>query len=228
VLDFIISLRSNKIGMEQNYLHEILKEHMELKGLSIERLSAITQIPERFLEGLLEGDVSKLPPLPYVRGYLIRIAPLLDFHSQELWEIYKKEQNLERSGAEDKLPTNRFAIKPINKKYVVGFILAALFVVYLGWNISHLLGQPELKITSPPAQTTITSEDTINLLGYIDPADKLLINNEEVAIDESGAFEKAYSLQAGLNTIEFLAERFLGKETMVIKQVIYQPQQNGY
>ena len=71
-------------------LHELLKEQFAIKGYNIERLTRITGIPERYIEGLINGDYNKLPPAPYVRGYLLAIAPLLDLNAEGLWEEYKK------------------------------------------------------------------------------------------------------------------------------------------
>ena len=67
-------------------LQELLKEQVAIKGYNVERLTRITGIPERYIEGLLSGDYDKLPPAPYVRGYLLTIAPLLDLNADELWE----------------------------------------------------------------------------------------------------------------------------------------------
>jgi len=208
-------------------LHELLKEQFAIKGYNIERLTRITGIPERYIEGLINGDYNKLPPAPYVRGYLLAIAPLLDLNAEGLWEEYKKEEGLKSSGASDKLPTNRFAIKSISKKKIIGAIFGILLVSYLGWNIGHLLGKPKLDIINPAPSTITTEKSTIKLVGYINPADKLLINAEEVVVDSNGLFTKDYNLQAGLNTVEFLAKRFLGKETKVVKQIMYQ-QDNVY
>ena len=206
--------------MEGKALHEILKEQLDLKGLTIDRLSSATGIPGRYIEGLIAGDLTKLPSAPYVRGYLTKIAPLLDLSIEELWEVYKKEQGLKRSGPDDKLPSNRFAIKPFNKKIVVASFFAILLIAYLGWNASHLLGRPKLDIINPLAQTVIVTEPVIKLLGYVNPADKLLINNKEVVVNQNGLFRKQYNLQIGLNAIEFSVKRFLGKETTAVKQVI--------
>lgn len=211
--------------MEQKSLHELLKEQLGIKSYTLERLGHLTGITDRHLEGLFNGDFGKLPAAPYVRGYLIKIAPLLDLNEQELWEAYKKEERLKRSGAEDKLPSNRFAIKTANRKLATGVFFGILAMIYFGWNISHLIGRPKLDIVDPLAQTVIVAEPLIKVSGYIDAKDQLFINREAVPVSGDGYFELAYSLQLGLNTVEFLAKRFLGRETKVIKQVIYQPQQ---
>ena len=55
---------------------------------------------------------------------------------------------------------------------------------------------------------------------------KLTINEEEVFISQDGNFSKEYSLQPGLNTVEFKASRLLGKEVTIIKEIMYQPENN--
>ena len=205
--------------------NEILKEQADIKGFSAKKLSEDTGIPQRYIDNLLEGNFSDMPAAPYVRGYLAKIAALLEMSGEELWTSYKEEEDVKSSGSKDKLPTNRFAIKTANKKVLV---LAAILIavgVYLILNINNLLGQPRLEITHPQAETVIVNEPTVSLRGYIDPEDKLLINNQEILVGKDGFFEKEYTLENGLNTIEFSVARFLGKESRIIKQIIYHPQE---
>lgn len=209
--------------MEKSF-HEILKEQFHNKGFSVEKLSNLTAIPDRFLNALLEGDFKKLPPAPYVRGYLIKIAAILDLDSQSLCESYKNEQSVKSSGAEDRLPVNRFAIKHINKKMAMGAVAGILVGVYLVWNIGHLIGRPKLEIAYPLAQTMIVAEPLITVAGNVDPADKLFINEQESVVGAEGDFSMDYNLEPGLNTLELKVKRFLGREAKAVRQVIYQPQ----
>jgi lambda repressor-like predicted transcriptional regulator len=209
--------------MEKSF-NETLKEQFRNKGCSVEKLSGLTSIPDRYLTALLEGDFKKLPAVPYVRGYLIKIAAILDLNPQELWESYKNDQGIKSSGAEDKLPANRFAIKQVNKKMALGAIAGVLVGAYLIWNVGHLIGRPKLEIGYPLAQTVIVAEPFMKLTGNIDPADKFFINEQETVVGSEGAFEMDYNLEPGLNTLELKVKRFLGRETKAVRQIIYQPQ----
>lgn len=210
--------------LEQKSLREILKAQMDIKGLTKKRLADLTGISERYIEGLMEGNFLKLPSAPYVRGYLIKISSILDLDAKETLTLYKKEEGVKTSGPTDKMPHNRFAIKPINKKFILAFLLILLVGAYLIKNASRLIGEPELTIANPFAQTAIVANPLIELTGKINPKDKLLINNEETAVNSDGTFEKLYNLQIGLNTVEFSAKKILGREARVVKQIIYQPQ----
>lgn len=198
---------------------------MQIKGLSPERMRQLTGITERYILAFTEGSKEKLPAAPYVRGYLMRIAGILDLNGQELWEAYKNELLINSSGPLDRLPENRFALKKLSKKWLAGATVAVLLIVYLAINANRFLGRPEITITSPAPETLVTTASALNLVGQINPTDKLMISGEEVQIDDNGRFEKNYELEPGLNRIEFLVKRFLGKEAKVIKQVIYQPQE---
>lgn len=203
-------------------LTEIFHEALSLRGLNIEKLAELTDVPKMYLEALRDADFKKLPASPYVRGYLMKIAEALRIDGEMLWQTYKNE-NIKTSGAKDKLPHNRFLVKPLKKRMLVFGFVAILVIIYLVWQIDNLLGVPKIEITNPAFPTIIVNDPNLKLSGETDNQNKLTINNEEVFIRKDGQFEKEISLQPGINTIEFKIKRLLGKEVKVVRQVIYQP-----
>lgn len=206
----------------QKNFHEFFSEIIEKSGSNINKLAELTGISPRYLKALCEGDFKKLPSLPYVRGYLTTLAHVLGINGQELWDIYKEEFR-EKLIIDDKLPVNRFALKPRNfKKLAIGIILV-FAIIFLVWRLDDLLGMPKIDITAP-ANDLIINENTITLNGVVDNyRDKLIINNEEILIAKDGSFEKEYHLAPGANIIEFRLKRFLGKEVSEVRRVVYQP-----
>ena len=204
---------------------ELLRERVEVKGLTVTRLKQQTGIAERYLQALLEGNSDRLPASPYVRGYLFRLASILDLDGSALWELYRSETGARSSGPADRLPANRFALRPISRAALIAGVLAVVLLGYFALNANRFLGRPDLRVVSPAAETTVTDSHTITLIGTVDPSDTLTIGGEPVSIEPSGRFERPYELQPGLNQIEFLASRLLGGEAKVIRQVIYQPSQ---
>ena len=205
-------------------LQEILSEAMDLKGLNLDKLSALTDIPSTYLNAIYKGDFEKLPSYPYVRGYLQRIADALDVDKDLLWRSFKNEYPLKTSGSQDKLPANRFAIKPINKKTITICVILFFVVIYLFWRVDDFRGIPALEINNPVEETITVDSPSIVLSGEANPKDKLTINGEEVFIGDDGRFEKSFSLQPNSNTIEFKVKRFLGKGIVIIKHINYQIQ----
>jgi hypothetical protein len=211
--------------MENAAFGDLLKEHMEVKGLTVKKVSEATDIPERYIETLLAGDNRNLPPAPYVRGYINKLSLLLDFDSNAMWRLYREESNLKSSGGEDKLPSNRFAIKSIKKKWLIGGMVAVFLVFYLSSNAYQVFGSPNIKITNPPTENAFWTEPMVVFRGKVESSSTLTINGAELYVAKDGSFKKEQNLQPGLNTFEFSAKRFLGKESKAIRQIIYQPKE---
>lgn len=208
---------------EQKPLKDFIWEKLETKGFNLEKTFQATGIPKHYLEYIFRGEWHKLPAAPYTKGYFKKLESILDLENGSLWYLYQDEAEVKISGSSDKLPENRYAIKTGSKKLILPILLISFLGIYLFLNFGRLLGVPKLTITSPLNATVIATLPAITLAGEINPKDKLLINNEEVHVDENGKFEENYNLQAGLNTFEIIAERFLGKKSRVVKQIIYQP-----
>ena len=212
---------------EERTISQILQEHLDLKGLSSERVVQMSGIPDRYIKALIEGDAKRLPAAPYVHAYLKRLAIILDASSDDLIRIYDKEAIPPRSGITDALPQNRFAIehpvKLMNKKMIIIAAIALALLIYLSWGASRLFGIPDLTVTSP-AGDMVSNQATMILRGIVSKGDMLTINNNEIIIQKDGGFEKEYPLDLGLNTIEFRAKRFLGKTIIVTRRILYEPQ----
>ncbi len=219
--------KNSKFFDEGKGLSELLNEAIALRGLDVKKLSELTDIPVHYLAALSEGDFTKLPAVPYVRGYLIKVAEALRVDADLFLRAYKQEVSfraLKTSGSEDKLPSNRFTLGTPSRKrtFIIIGIILVLVIIYLIWRIDDFLGTPKIQIFSPAADNLIVNSPSIKLSGEVSSRDKLTVNNEEILVEKNGQFQKDFSLQPGINTIEFKAKRFLGKEAKVIRQVIYQ------
>lgn len=208
--------------MESRQLKDILAEAIDNKNFNIKKLSEITGIHERHLKLLLEGGLRKLPPAPYVRGYLTKISQALGLDRDELYQIYKNEIEGFSSGPEDRLPGNRFVIRSSGKKIIFYGILGLAIASYLLWNMDKLLGVSYLEVIYPDEDSISVFEESIVIEGKTDFSNKLTINNEQIYLDKDGHFKKEYSLQEGLNTFEIISKKFLGRESRVMKKVIKQ------
>lgn len=210
-------------------LKEIFNEALQLRNLDVKKLSESTDIPIHYLSAIASGDIKKLPANPYVRGYLIKIADTLKIEREPILEAYKQELSFwpaKSSGAEDKLPQNRFALKNRKKITVISILALTILsiLIFLAFQFSAFLGNPQMEIINPKENNSISENQTIILTGIINPQDKLTINNEEVLAKNDGSFEKEFVLQPGPNAVEFKIKRFLGKEIRVTKIITYQPE----
>jgi cytoskeletal protein RodZ len=209
---------------EKTSITDVLEELMEAKGINVDRLSQATDIPRRFIESLVAGKFNDLPAKPYVRGYLFKIAGVLDVNPGFLWRSYRNTTDVLSSGNLDRLPTNRFAIKRVKPSRVVGILFIILILSLIGFRFNEILGKPTLELEGIPESTPNSS---IVVIGKVRvPSDTVTLNGEVIYPDESGRFEKEVQLQSGPNPyiLEFTAKRYLGREIKIVKQVFYQPQ----
>jgi len=203
----------------------MLTETLKEKNITLNKLSEITGISERYLEAITEEKYEKLPPSPYVRSYLFKIADALNLDGQKLWQEYQKNSQLKKSGLNDKLPLNRYSLKPLNKKIIFLTVLIILIAGYFIFRYNSFIGRPTVSLLGQLANAanSVVSSPDFKIEGQIKSGDQLAINKESSYVDGSGYFQKNISLQPGLNVIQLQVKRFLGREITVNKQVIYLP-----
>lgn len=203
----------------QNDLGEALKDLMKSRGIGPQRLASITDVPKRFIDAILQSELEKLPPRPYIRGYLFKISNALGADGDALWQVYRASAETFSSGEKDRLPTNRFAIKRISPNTIILAIVGLLTITLIGMNINRIIGKPMLDVNVPET----TDQPVLNISGHVNPNDKLTLNGELIYPDEEGNFTEDVQMMAGSNNLEFRVKRYLGMETVLVKQVFYRP-----
>lgn len=219
-----------------NNFSSLLISAIKAKGITVEKLAESTGVSERFIVFMLEDKFEELPALPYLHGYIMKIAEALDLDGEEIWDKYFKDNEfLKSSGEKDHLPPNRFAISGINKKMIAITVIILLVIGYfvgralLSFDIAR-----ELSLEGMEKGTIFVGTSTLVLKGLVNPAYQLTVNDEPIYPDNDGRFEKALELKPGFNTLIFKIKGFLGREDKVVKQVYYKtpsskliPEQNN-
>lgn len=201
-------------------ISELLRSLMEAKGVDAVKLSYSTDVPQRFITALVSGDFKGLPSEPYIRGYLFKIAGVLETNPNDLWRSYRETADVHTSGLTDTLPANRFSLKRVSGRKFWVALVVLLFLVFLGIRLNSILGKPTLEVVLPET----TTGSSVLVSGKVKPGDTLTLNNEVIYPNERGEFEEEVALEPGLNVLEFKVKRYLGRETTVIKNVVYEPQ----
>ncbi|TSC52725.1 MAG: Uncharacterized protein LiPW41_95 [Parcubacteria group bacterium LiPW_41] len=201
----------------------LLTDAMRIKNMSVEKLSQVTGISDRFLGLLLEERFNKLPSTPYVRGYVLKIGEVLSIDGNELWEIIKSHhtQTVAKSGEKDILPKNRFKVEALNIKIIIGGVIGIIFFIFLLFRIPALLGKPKFELYDIQDGMKVTTS-TLSIRGTINPSDELFINDEQIVANEKGDFEKTIELTPDFNTLHFTVKGLLGKELQETKQIFYE------
>lgn len=200
----------------------LFNERLKNRGLDLRKLSEATGIATQHLEHLRAGNFNELPPAPYVRGYLERLGPVLGIDPAEWWSELKHSGLVQDAGHADELPKNRFAMEPVGK-FVGGAIVIAIIIVYLVLRLPAVSGMPSLSVLEPPSGITRASASVLMVRGSVARGDTVRVNGENVRIGDDGSWRAEVSLAPGLNTIEIIAKKFLGRETKIVRQVLYEP-----
>jgi cytoskeleton protein RodZ len=67
-----------------------LKKRREEKNIPLEEVSVATKIGIKVLQALESGDEERLPPKPFVRGFVLSYARYLGLDTQEILDMFQK------------------------------------------------------------------------------------------------------------------------------------------
>ncbi|MDP3974982.1 MAG: helix-turn-helix domain-containing protein [Candidatus Jorgensenbacteria bacterium] len=207
---------------EERRLSHTIAEAMKVKGLTVTKLSEATGVSERIVELILAERFDELPPAPYVRGYLLKIAEVLGHEGNSLWDAYGKyHAEIRRSGRTDILPENRFALPKISRKLVLGVGLSLLI---LGFIASRFFwgGRTFIFEVNIP-ENLVVATSTYALEGRVRAGDQLTLNGVSLNLDLDGVFAREWNLVSGFNTLRFVVVRPLEGEREFVKQIFYEP-----
>ncbi len=206
------------------FLAEQLKNH----GITLKKLSDVTGIAPVHLENLVHGNYDEMPSAPYFHGYLSEIGRVLGFDAEEWWVKLKKEGLVKNSGPQDELPRNRF-VRQSAPKLLWGLAAAAgLLAIYFAFAFPRIFGTPSLTVVYPVENPSVATTTTVTIQGTVRNADAVYLSNgstsssDEIMIAPDGSWQKTVLLQNGLNTFEISAKKFLGGETSITEQILYQ------
>lgn len=208
--------------MDELDFPSFFNEKIKGRGLTVRKLAELSGITANHLEAMSQGDYARMPAAPYLRGYLTTLGRILDFDPNFWWDHFKTQQLVPSAGEKDELPKNRFAPRTAGPLIGLGLVGLAILLYFL-FRFPQIFGQPALQIDAPASATSRITESSILLHGHTNGADELTINTERVSISDDGTWQKEFFLQPGLNTIEVVAKKLLGRETRMVRQVVYEP-----
>ncbi len=100
--------------MENENFSSYLKTQREKKGIRLEEIASITKIHFHSLELLESGQFDKLPPEPFIRGFIIAYAKYVGLDIKDVIAKYLEEVNPTNSPATTAIPTDtKSAANPV-------------------------------------------------------------------------------------------------------------------
>lgn len=208
---------------------EFLCKKIEEKSFSAEDISRLTGVSLAHIIALMGGDYSNLPAHVFVKGYLKKIAAILEVDHEELWSLYFKDYNNVMPPPVDLLPTNRFETN--NKlshqilktlRYLPIIIVIITVIGFILFQSRILFGEPLLKVTNPLFENTQTSDNPFMIEGEGQPHTYININGKEVYLSDDGKFSEAVQLKEGFNEIIIQATNRIGKTKTITRQIYFE------
>lgn len=224
-----IKMRFKQKELLNKTLGERLRGLREEAGLTLEQLSVQLGITRPYLQFLEEGRYERLPGEIYIISFLKKYAQALHINEDKVLKLYGKErqiyQQLKKEGSGLYLPPkSKVNFSPLNPKFFRYLIIAGLvlgILIYLSWELTHVMSSPSLKITYPPEKFT-TRQENIIIAGKTEPEVKVLVNGKEVYVDMEGGFGEEIILKEGVNVINISSYKKQGKETTITREILYQ------
>lgn len=191
------------------------------KGLNLEDISKATKIKREFLEAIEEGDYEKLPSPTYALGFVRNYIKLVGLPEKETLALFKREFAAEKSvkvlpkGFEEDYSSSKLK----NKQPIVFITLVFLIVfAFIAYQFRFIFLPPPLAVLSPKNNAVISGE-RVRVLGTTDPEATVVVNNNPVAVDQSGAFKKNLNVFPGKTQITVKSINKFGRESVVVRQI---------
>ncbi len=198
---------------------EHLQRERQSHGVTLQELSAETNIRREYLEFLESNEFEKLPSVAYVKGYIRTYADLLGFDHEPLFGLLRRDYKESARGTLVPRDFVRPALKPRALWTPISLTVLAVasvfiaFLSYVGYQWYVLQRPPMLEVTAPEDNATVAGR--VMVTGQTVNDAVLTINTEPVTLQPDGTFSKEVFLsREGLNTISVEATDRRGKSNL--------------
>lgn len=198
-----------------------LKDARIQRNLTLEEVAIAIKIKQEFLAAIEKGEYGKLPSVAYAQGFVRNYADFLGLPKAETTALFRRdfdEKKIVKVLPDGMVKTREFSLKRLNIRRIT--ILSVLFILlsgFLAFQYRSFFIPPRIDLTSPKAESTVPQDTTV--AGITDSDATVIVNNESVAVNNSGEFTKKLTLFPGKTTITIKATNRLGKQT-VLERVV--------
>lgn len=201
---------------------EILAAARREKGWSVEEFSKRIKIQERFIIALEASDFSKLPEVPFAKGF-IRVASIeLGLKPEGMIAIFRRDFGVNKQG--NIVPRNlleteekQFRWSPLMTTVMCIAIVATTFGLYLLFQLRLLVSAPSLTVDNPKERSVVSSQVVVD--GRTDPSATVVINGQTIKKNKNGIFSQVLQLPEGTQMITVSSVGQNKKETIIERTV---------
>lgn len=200
-----------------------LRALREEKNIGLDELEKKTMIGKKYLQALEECRFRDIPyPAIYQKNFVKKYAEALGLEPEPFTRQYLIEESVKEKKREPNkdIAKSRWCFLPTVLRFGALFLLALIFISYLGWQVKRIVEPPRLVIYSP-VEGMITEEQKIFVQGETEKESVASLNGKEIKVSENGQFKEEVSLSAGVNTLEIVVKKKHGKTTTEARHVVY-------
>ncbi len=221
-MSFVIRQLGDEIGLGQR-----LKALRGMANRTLGEMEKATKIRRSFLSAFEENAYDRLPEPIYARPLLRTYVRALGGDETYFLERFDIERGTCDFVDRARLPIRRtktwqLFVSHRWLKILLGFILIASLLVYLGLELNTILTPPNLEITQP-TDGFVTTEAVIHVQGMTEARAKVTINGQSVLLNPDGSFDREIPLERGVNLLTLEAAKRYSRIATVYRRVIYEP-----
>ncbi|NCU41669.1 MAG: hypothetical protein EOM19_03005 [Candidatus Moranbacteria bacterium] len=199
---------------------ERIKKIRNERCLSFSEIAKHTGIQTKYLQAFEEGDLSSLPAIVYVHGFLRAYAKYLEEDPEKFIALFEREREIATHLTPKEIQRNTLNVPFSNKLlslpsrwlvFLGGMGLCILVFFYIYNEIFHFVAQPTLLISSPLENMSV-HEPFILVEGKTDVSTKVFLNERPILVDELGNFSQRVDIGQGRNVLVFRSVNSFGKE----------------
>ncbi len=202
---------------------ERLYQERVKRGYTLEEVSKATKIRSSFLAHIEKGEYKKLPSGTYAHGFVRNYAKFLGLPEHELLALFKREYDEDKFvkvlpdgfARQDDFPLKKIKFAQTFKILILIFVVLLTYIIF---QYRSAIFNPPLSVSSPK-ENSITSSQTILIIGKTDPDSTVFINNETASLDKDGNFKKTINVFPGKAKITIKAVNNFNKTTIVERHI---------
>lgn len=204
--------------ISQETLGEYLSSIRQNLGLSVSEVAKNTEILEKFILAIEQGQYHILPPDAYVLGFLKKLAKEYHISCEDIIEQFKKEKGIVEHTArgiitpQHGLRATLFNIsitpKLVSAVSVIIFVLGAFS--YIAIQVFSVNRTPSLTIFEP-SPNTVLAGSVVVFKGQTEPGVSLMVNDQNVMVGADGKFTTTVGVAPGQKDFRFIATNRFGK-----------------
>lgn len=203
--------------MDQKQVGEILRTAREKKKISLEQIEKITHVRKKHLESVERNEWAIFSSKAYVLGIVRAYGGYLNLDIAKLEAFFRRDYE-RKDVARFNRQTSPKQYAPLSRRilFVIGGIIAGLFLLYFGYQIRLYTRPPRLDILSPKI-TVIDRVGSFMLVGKVEEDSTIRVNGHEVIPDDQHIFRVKIPLLKSAETVKIEVIGANGRKTILEK-----------